>query len=435
MNRIKHPWRRRINSVTTVIIGAGHAGLAMSYWLTRRSIDHVVLERGEIANTWRKERWDSLRLLTPNWQSQLPGFGYGCGYSNHDDGFNPQGFLTMPETIDFITAYAEKIAAPVYTDTRVMAVTRDEDGYLVVTNQGEWRCRTLVIATGAFNLPVVPKLSTAIPESIDTLTANRYRNPQQLKDGGVLVVGASATGLQLTQEIQRSGRPVTLAVGEHVRLPRVYRGRDILWWMDRTGILDEHYRDVDDLKRVRRVPSPQLVGTTERSTLDLNVLSDMGVKLVGRFSGLHNSTAQFSGSLANVCKLADLKMARLFNTIDQWIDGVGWSAEVADRENFVSTRIDKSPKLSLNFTSGEIKTIIWATGFRPDYSWLKVPVLDRKGALCHDGGIVHTPGMYVMGLPFMRRRKSSYIHGAMDDARDLSGHLAANLGTLRSVVG
>lgn len=241
-------------------------------------------------------------------------------------------------------------------------------------------------------------------------------------------MGASATGIQIGEEIARSGRSVTIAVGEHVRMPRVYRGRDIQWWMDRTGLLDERYDEVDDIVRARHVPSPQLVGTPERSTLDLNALSAQGVRMVGRLASIVDDQAYLSGSLRNVCNLADLKMVRLLNTIDEWATETGLDGEVGDPERAMSTIVDESPLLTLDFSSGEIETVIWATGYKPDYSWLEVPVLDRKGEIRHDGGIVRAaPGLYRVGLNFLRRRKSSFIHGAGDDARDLTDHLANHL--------
>jgi putative flavoprotein involved in K+ transport len=408
--------------VTTVVIGAGHAGLAMSRCLTDRSIDHVLLERGEVGNSWRRERWDSLRLLTPNWQARLPGFRYrGC---------DPDGYMSMPEVIDFIDAYADTLSAAVETGTAVTSVRPQGDGYLVVTDRGDWHCQAVVLASGAFNVPLVPALSQAVPRSVAMLTPASYRNPAQVEDGGVLVVGASATGLQLADEIHRSGRPVTLAAGGHVRMPRLYRGRDIQWWMDAAGLLDERYDEVDDITRARRVPSPQLVGTPERSTLDLNSLTDRGVSLVGRLTGIRDGVAQFSGSLRNVCQLADLKMNRLLGGIDEWAMRSGLAGEVPEPERHAPTRVDDSPRLGLDLTSGAIRTIVWATGYRPDYSWLHVPVLDRRGRIRHDGGVVDAPGMYVLGLPYLRRRKSSFIHGAEDDTRELSAHLARYLDRL-----
>jgi putative flavoprotein involved in K+ transport len=391
----------------------------MSHSLTQRSIDHVVLERGEIANSWRTERWDSLRLLTPNWHSQLPGHGY--------DGDEPDGFMTMPEVIDFVAGYARLVAAPVQTSTTVESVQRTDTGYTVGTDQGEWRCRAVVLAAGGCNIPIVPPFAAALPPQLAQITPFDYRSPDQLEDGGVLVVGAGATGIQLADEIHRSGHPVTLSVGEHVRVPRTYRGRDIQWWMNAAGVLDDRYDEVDDINRARGLPSPQLVGTPDRATIDLNTLTEIGVRLVGRFMGVRDGTAQFSGSLRNVCALADLKMGRLLNRIDEWATESGLDDEHPSPQRFDPTRIEASPPLGLDLTSGEIRTILWAVGFRPDHSWLDVPVFDPKGRVRHDGGVVESPGMYLLGMPFLRRRKSSFIHGASDDVRDLSDHLSAYL--------
>ncbi len=391
----------------------------MSRCLSDRSIDHVVLERGEIAHSWRTERWDSLRLLTPNWQSRLPGYGYS--------GDEPDGYRTVPEVVAFIDGYARAIAAAVKTHTNVVSVRRTEAGYLVRTDQGDWRCRTLVIASGACNIADTPGCAERVPRSIATLTAQQYRNPGQIADGGVLVVGASASGTQIANEIHRSGRPVTLAVGEHIRAPRMYRGRDLEWWMDAAGVLDERYDALDDIARARRVPSLQLAGTPDRSTLDLNALTDIGVRLAGRLAGItEDGKAQFAGSLRNMCALSDLKMARLLDLIDAWARDNGLDGSVVPPHRLPPTRVEASPPLGINLTA-EIRTIIWATGYHPDYSWLDVPVLDRKGLIRHDGGVADSPGLYLMGMQFLRRRKSALIDGAGDDARDLSAHLASFL--------
>jgi putative flavoprotein involved in K+ transport len=405
---------------TAVVIGAGHAGLAVSHYLSARSIDHVVIERGEVANSWRTERWDSLRLLTPNWQSRLPGLAY--------DGSDPDGYMSMPEVIGFIDRYARAIEAPLQTNTQVTSVRPDSDGYQVVTDQGIFTGPAVVLATGGFNLAKVPAVADSVPASVEMITPFDYRRPDELPDGGVLVVGASATGIQIAEEVHRSGRPVTLAVGEHVRLPRTYRGKDVMWWLDRTGILDERHDEVDDLVRARNLSSPQLVGTPERRTLDLNALTDEGVRLVGRLAGIADGRAQLSGSLRNKCNLADLKLGRLLDTFDEWVFEEGIDAEVDAPHRLAPTRVDESPPLSIDLRSGEISTIIWATGFRPDYSWLHARVLDRRGRLRHDGGVVtDAPGLYRIGLNLLRRRKSSFIHGADDDARYVTDHLATHL--------
>src|SRR5262249_42823683 len=379
----------------------------MSRHLTDRSIDHVIIERGEVANSWQTERWDSLRLLTPNWQSRLPGYAY-----NGDD---PDGFMSMPEVVRFLQRYAKVSDAPVETETRVMKVRPRDGGYEVLTNQGQWHCRTLVVASGACNIATTPSLSTALPRKLTSITPLQYRNPDRLPDGGVMIVGASASGIQLAREIQASGRRVVLSVGEHVRMPRTYRGRDIQWWMDAVGAMDARFDAIEDIERARRLPSPQLVGTPERVTVDLNSLRKAGVELVGRLVGLRDGKAHFSGSLANVCALADLKMNRLLASIDEWVHSNGCDEGLPAPQRYEPTDVESQAKLSLDLNDG-ISTVIWATGYRPDYSWLDVPVLDRKGRIRHDGGGWAAPGMDGRGLPFMRRRKAAFRDGAGGEA-------------------
>ncbi|MEV4619185.1 NAD(P)-binding domain-containing protein [Asanoa sp. NPDC049573] len=400
--------------VTTVVVGGGHAGLTASAFLGERSIDHVVLERGEVADSWRRERWDSLRTLTPNWMNRLPGQGY--------DGPDPDGYMAMGEVVDLIERFARASKAPVRTGTEVISVRRAGDGYAVTTDDGEISCRAVVIASGACNRPSVPALAAAVPASVAQFTPFDYRGPADLPDGGVLVVGGSATGVQLAAEIRRSGRTVVLSVGEHVRLPRLYRGRDVLWWMDGSGVWDQRYDEVDDLTRARRLPSPQLVGTPERATLDLGALATMGVELVGRLSAVRGTEALFSGGLRNVFALADLKMTRLLDTFDGWARAAG--LDVPPPERPAPTPAPKTPRLRLDLAGGEIGAIVWATGFRPEYGWLDVPVVDEKGNLRHEGGVVDSPGLYALGLPLLRRRRSTFIHGIEDDARAVIAHLA-----------
>ena len=404
--------------IDVVVIGAGHCGLAMSHVLAQRGVEHVVLERGEVANSWRTERWDSLRLLTPNWMTRLPGQDYG--------GADPDGYMRAGEVEEFISAYASRTSAPVRTQTAVRCVDPCDGGYRVTTDRGELHCRAVVLATGAFNEPVVPRMAEALPDSVEQVTAHRYRNPQQLQPGGVLVVGASSTGVQLAHEIAASGRRVTLAVGEHVRMPRVYRGRDIQWWMLASGVLDQRIEEVDDPARARHVSSPQLVGTPERATLDLDALQGQGVELVGRLAGVRDGRAQFSGSLRNVCALADLKMNRLLDAIDAWAEQASVADEVGPAERFAPTTIRARLRLGLSLGS-DVRTVIWATGFRPSYAWLRASVFDRNGELRHDRGVVDAPGLYALGLPYLRRRKSSFIHGAEDDVREIAQHLVGYL--------
>ena len=371
----------------------------------------MVLERGEIANSWRSERWDSLRLLTPSWQARLPDFPY--------DGPDPDGYLTSAEVADLVARFAAHARAPVRTQTEVTSARRSDDGYEVTTGEGTIRARTLLVASGACNAPVVPALASLVPAGIEQLTAFDYRNPAQLPDGAVLVVGASATGVQLAAELRQAGRPVTLSVGEHVRLPRTYRGRDVLWWMETSGVWSQRYDEVDDLQRARRLPSPQLVGTPERATLDLNALQALDVELVGRLAAVRDGRALFSGGLRNLFSLADLKLQRLLDGFDEWALTSEAAAGADASERFAPTEAPASPRLELDLGSGEIRSIVWATGYRPDYRWLDVPVVDAKGHLRHDGGAVESPGLYALGLPVLRRRNSTFICGIEDDAREV----------------
>ncbi len=405
-----------MQTTTVTIVGAGQAGLAMSRCLSERSIDHLVLERSEVANSWRTERWDSLRLLSPNWLTRLPGWRYV--------GEDPDGYMTAAEVVEFLDAYRRVIAAPVQANTMVETVRASADGYVVTTNQGQIVCRAVIVATGACSTPRIPAIAGDLPSPIQQLAPIHYRSPADVEDGRVLVVGASASGAQLADELARSGRDVTLAVGAHTRLPRTYRGNDIHWWMDAIGILDTRFDEVEDIAKARRLPSLQLVGSPERRTLDLNSLTEIGVNLVGRLAGVNGSHAQFSGSLANVCADADLKMGRLLDQIDEFARRHGLGTEATNGDRPAPTLV---PTPRNTATLSDYSTVIWATGFEPNYSWLDPALLDRKGGVVHDGGVMEQPGMYVLGLPFTRSRKSSFLDGVGPDARFVTSHLVAHL--------
>lgn len=407
-----------MQSIKNIIIGAGQAGLAMSHCLTAQEQPHVVLERGVVGNSWAHERWDSLKLLTPNWQSRLPGHAYS--------GPDPDGYMTVNDVLDFLRRYAVTSAAPVETGVTVTSVTHDGSRYIVTTNKGTWRAANVVLASGACNQASIPSFAKDLPSHIAQVSPLSYRAPDDLPEGGVLVVGASATGVQLAAEIQASGRPVTLAAGNHIRMPRHYRGHDIQWWMDHSGLLSATVASVDDIARARSVPSLQLVGDRSRQFLDLNALQDLGVEIKGRLAGVRDTTLMFSGALANAASLSDLKMNRALSWMDDWARQAGlYLAEPPVR--FVPTRLPTLPRLTLDLSGGAIRTIVWATGFAPDHSWLHLPVFDAKGRLQQDGGVV-APGLYALGLPFMRTRKSTLLDGVGDDAHWLARHIIAAAG-------
>jgi putative flavoprotein involved in K+ transport len=397
----------------TIIIGGGQAGLAMSRCLTTDGIDHVVLERGRVAERWRSERWDSLRLLSPRWHSTLPGLS-----QRSDD---PDGFMTMPEVISYFERYARTFSAPVQGETTVLGVEREEEGgYLVRTDQGDWRAPTVVIATGHCDVPFVPRASRGLSSGIHQLVPSSYKNPDQLPEGGVLVVGASASGIQLAQELHRSGRPVTLAVGRHTRMPRRYRGRDITWWLEASGMLDQRSEDAFDLESARRQPSLQLVGTPDHRSVDLGVLQDEGVRLVGHVAHIDGARAHFHDDLDHTIAAAESKLDRVLGNIDRFIDETRMHAVPSDRRRPI--RPAPSPT-ELDLRDAGIETVLWATGFRRHYDWLNVPVLDRRGELLHEGGVTPARGLYALGLNFQRTRNSSFIDGVGRDARFLADHI------------
>jgi putative flavoprotein involved in K+ transport len=407
-----------MNSLDTIVIGAGQAGLAMSRHLTALGLDHVVLERGRVAERWRSERWDSLRLLTPNWMTRLPGYRYR--------GNDPDGFMTNVELIRLLERYGRAIAAPVIEDARVVALEARGTSYRAVTARGVFQARTVVVATGACDTPLVPPIAQEFGSDILQLVPSDYRRPESLPGGGVLVVGASASGAQIADEIRRSGRPVTLAAGRHTRLPRTYRNHDIVWWLDQVGVFSERYKEVPDIEAARRQPSLQLIGTPERRSLGLVELAANGVRVVGRLAGIDGHSVRFATDLAGHAAAADQNLARLLDRIDNHIvrNGIDDVSALADRP---APQKIGSDVTALDLRREGIETLIWATGYRRDYTWLKVPVLDAHGEIRHDGGISPRPGLYVLGLRFMRRRSSNFIDGVGADAADLSAHIAVFL--------
>lgn len=400
---------------TAVVIGAGQAGLAMSRCLSELGIEHVVLERGNIAHRWRTQSWDSLRLLTPNWMTRLPGFQYG--------GPDPDGFMSVPELIAFFERYAASSAVPLVTDASVQSVERRGDGFRVVTSRGEWSAASVVVATGYCDRPAVPPISRQLAPWVAQMVPSDYKHPEQLPAGGVLIVGASSTGVQLADEIQRSGRQVTLAVGRHTRLPRRYRGRDILWWLDALGSLSQGADAVQDITRSRQQPSLQLVGKPDHSTLDLGTLHDRGVRLVGRVREIDGLRVRLSDDIVATTAAADVKLAEMLTRVDRFIEAHGVMAPPPEPFNATWPLGINAPD-RLDLRQQHIESVIWATGYRRAYPWLHVPVLDARGEILHRGGVTPHAGLYVLGMNFQRRRNSSFIDGVGDDARVLAGEIA-----------
>jgi putative flavoprotein involved in K+ transport len=407
--------------IATVIVGAGQAGLAMSRCLTDRDVEHVILERGRVAERWRSERWDSLRLLTPNWQSRLPGFAYS--------GDDPDGYMSAPEVVAFFERYARSFAAPIEDATTVTGVELATRGFTVVTDRGRWQADTVVIASGYSDVPAVPAFASTLARDVDQIVPARYRRPDHLRDGGVLVVGASATGIQLAEELRQSGRQVVLSAGHHLRVPRRYRGKDILWWLDRMGILDASEHDVFDVEISRDQASFQLVGRPDHASIDLARLQQDGVVVAGRTLAIDDRRVYFDDNLVSTTAAADIKLASLLRRIDRFITDHGLAREVPEAPPFepLCRQFIAAPT-RLDLRGAGIETVLWATGYRRRYDWLRIPgLLDARGELRHRGGVTSAAGLYVLGLQFLRRRNSSFIDGVGRDASVLAAHLANHL--------
>jgi len=390
----------------------------MSHCLSALGVEHVVIERGQVAERWRTQSWDSLSLLTPNWMTRLPGFQY--------EGSDPDGFMSVPDLIALFDRYAARSRAPVIPNTSVVAVEPVERRFRVVTDRGTWLADSVVIATGYSDLPAVPAAGDKLPASVTQVVLKDYRRSSQLPPGGVLVVGASSTGVQLADEIQQSGRQVTLAVGRHLRLPRRYRGRDILWWLDQLGVLSQAIETVHSIEISRHQPSLQLVGRPDHSSLDIGMLQDRGVQLTGRVRAINGFEVTLADDLIASAAAADLKMAEILTRIDRYIGLVGM--ETDDAEPFRPTwpsATDAPERLDLKAEG--IKTVVWATGYRRAYPWLRVPVLDESGEIVHDGGFTTEFGLYVLGMNFQRRRNSSFIDGVGADAWTIAEHIGRSM--------
>ncbi|NMO92708.1 NAD(P)-binding domain-containing protein [Actinomycetospora sp. TBRC 11914] len=397
---------------TTIVIGAGQAGLAMSRCLTARGMHHVVLERGRIGQRWRHERWDSFTLLSPNWQTRLPGRRY--------TGADPDGFMTGTEVADMLEGYAAESAAPVCEGVTVRSVARIGRTWRIRTDAGDLYAPSVVVATGDLDRPAIPALADSLPVGITQLHTSGYRNPEQPAPGAVLVVGAGPSGQQIADELARAGRTVHLAVGRHKGLPRRYRGQDTYWWMDRMGTLS---RTVDSLPDPTATRTPNAVLTGGTRDLDLHRLVADGVEPHGRLESVHGGTLTFDDGLPAMLAEADDNVERFRTKVDRWIAAQG--LDVPEDAPWVrrSAPWAQAASSTLDLRAAGITTVIWATGFRRDFSWIHAPVLDAAGEPVHRRGITDAPGLYFLGLKWQYRRSSSFLDGVGTDAEYLARHL------------
>jgi putative flavoprotein involved in K+ transport len=397
-----------------VIVGAGQAGIALSHGLQKRGVSHVVLERGRIGERWRSSAWRSLRLLTPNWLNALPGSPYR--------GSDPDGFMSRDAFVETLVGYAHQSQAPVRSHVDVLSCERSGKGFRLRTTAGDWSAKVVVVATGHCDVPSIPFSPHPGEDQPVSIHASQYRSPEELVSGGVLVVGASSSGVQIADELQRSGRRVILSVGKHTRLPRIWRDKDIFYWLHQMGFMSQRLGDLTNPESARRQPSLQLAGRADRSNVDLATLQGIGVELTGRLNGISNQTIGFVDDLEDSIMASDAKQDRLLRQIDLFAGHRSMALGPA------SIKVPTTRLKRLSFASGIIGTIIWATGYSRSFSWLKLPAFTADGELAHKDGVTTVAGLYALGFRFLRKRDSNFIGGVGADAQAIADHVSRYLG-------
>jgi putative flavoprotein involved in K+ transport len=402
-----------VEQVRTLVIGGGQAGLVMSHRLKVRGLPHLVLERHRVAERWRSERWDGLKFQFPNWSVRLPDFPFPHG--------DPDGFATTAEILEYITAYADLVAPPMRCGVAVTRLrSRDDGGFVADTDDGSIEADNVVVATGPYQRAVIPDLLR--DARVYQIHASRYAAPQKLPDGAVLVVGAGASGAQIAEELSRAGRRVYLSVGRHNRLPRRYRGRDLIWWLSAMGI--------DQTPVEARGPSrllPVISGAYGGQTIDFRRFATEGITLLGRMTTAHQGVIEFAPDLADSLAAGDAAYAAFLDLVDAHVarHGLDVPQDPDARAALPNPPCVTAPLLRLDLNAAGIAAVIWATGYGVDFGWIQVPVLDARGEAIHRRGITEVPGLYFLGLQWLSRMSSSFLSGVSDDAAVLADHIAA----------
>lgn len=405
-----------------VVIGGGQAGLATSYHLTRRSIDHVVLERSRVAETWRN-RWDSFTLVIPNWACRLPGFQY--------DGEEPDGFMSRDEVVAFFEGYVASFDPPLHLGVEAKSIEREADGtYRVRTTVDELRAANVAVATGAFPVPNIPRIAAELPDDVAQLHSDSYRRPDALPPGDVLMAGAGQSGVQIAEELLEAGRQVWIAAGRCGWAPRRYRGRDTGSWLAEMGFLDQT-ADMLDSPGERRGCNFQVTGKDGGHDLNLRLLAQRGARLLGRLEGVQDHAVSLGDGLAKMLADADEGAFRITKAIDRYIEQSGAQAPPSqDTPGMAAARTphEPEPPSRLDLQQAGVGSMIWATGYRLDFRWIHLePLIDEWGFPIHTRGVSEHPGLYFMGLPWLHKPKSSLILGVGEDAEFIASHIASRI--------
>lgn len=414
---------------TAVVIGAGQAGLSISWHLTRRGIDHVLLERDTVAHEWIDGRWDNFTLVTPNWQCVLPGRAY--------DGDDPDGFMTRDRVYDFVRGYADSFGAPVREHTAVTSVRRHpQGGYTVQTSSGTMTADEVVVATGGYHTPFVPELAQQISPSIVQIHSSRYRNAEQLPRGGVMVVGTGQSGAQIAEDLHLDGRRVHLVAGSAPRVARFYRGRDCVAWLQDMGVYDVSIADHAGGLSKRESTNHYVTGRDGGRDIDLRAFALDGMALYGRLTDIESTTdgaaLTFAPTLERSLDAADAVSEGIKNDIDAYIARCGIDAPVEER--YVPVWRPETEPTSVDLAEAGISSVVWATGFRRNYRWLEVGVFDGTGQPTHTRGVTSAPGLYFLGLPWQNSWGSGRFAAIARDAEFLAARMSEYLDETRSAV-
>ncbi|MCY1140828.1 MSMEG_0569 family flavin-dependent oxidoreductase [Actinoplanes sp. Pm04-4] len=398
--------------VGVAVIGGGQAGLSMSWHLRQSGTDHVVFERDRVGHEWRDRRWDSFCLVTPNWQCRLPGYIYS--------GDDPDGFMAGSEVVTFLEKYAASFDPPLREGVQVSRLRRSANTFELLTSDGRVTADQVVIATGGYHRPAMPRLAEKFPRGIVQVHSSQYRNAEQLPDGDVLVVGTGQSGCQIAEDLHLAGRRVHLAVGSAPRAARRYRGRDTLAWLEEMGHYDKNVHEFGDADEVRLRANHYMTGRGGGRDIDLRLFATQGMQLYGRLLSVDDTNVQFGDDLARNLDNADAVAEGIKNAIDAYVERAGLDAPEEARYEPVWTPGVPMPSLDLS----ALGTVVWATGFHRDHRWIEVPVFDGRGYPTHDRGVTSCPGLYFLGLPWQHTWGSGRFAGVARDAEHLAGQIA-----------